>query len=947
MKKTLKKILICILIILIINNFLIYDCSFAATAQTQADSAIGKFLGDLLESVIGLLTYPYRIIALTVGYAVDSLTAGIAYSQGTADAKGTIKPKLSQNQITPFDILFNHVALVDVNFFNITNQDTVIMNIRKSVAQWFYVMRTIASAILLCILIYVGIRMAISTVASDKASYKKMLVDWVTSLALIFLIQYIMVFTLQVNSVLVQALEKIGEDTDVLNDAILNIKTLAGQLFDVNSIAATIVYCMLVIQTIALLISYINRMLKIAFLVIISPLITLTYSIDKMGDGKAQALGMWLKEFIYTVLLQPFHCIIYLAFVSMALTLLTNTTNDDKQLAAAILSMLCIKFTKDGEKILGKIFNFSDHTSDSSIGVGMAASAMLVSKAKGIGKGTRTAFNSARNIKGKVTNLSKDAKVEALAARSVIAGAMRGKKKSFAEAKEEANVAVTEKEAKKIEDSNAKRSHGRQATYKANKKISEQTKEIQDEIKAYTDAGMSASLAAATVRKKYAIQDRTAKKQDRRNNFAEKHKILSKPGRTIRGVRSTASAIKNIAGQSEVLKSLSNAGKSVASGGVALFAGSATYGATGNAFNSFGAAFATYRGTNEFLKTSVGTVKNEGQQIAKGLGCKNKYEVEQEVNMTRAMAPILSDNTELQKHLNDLYSSLDSALSGLSAAEANNVKNNIKNTVAKELKENPTITNDQLMDKISSKFGSYGITNDVLEHSNFNDAVQTQRRKNLYDNMQTASDMGIDENVYTKMLTKGFDNDYSSSSNLETNTEVINDVTAKDSPDMPEVISDDKVDELSEKRSHDGLESLYDDMRHELIKIESKLEKGGLSPLEEAVLNSQRKALLESEQKIYDQMIDKKLQEFEQELEEIKNSVGADASAVKNIIADAKIGSLRGEFQAYLDKNINKGAGDRNTDNIERIHDKGKELFQDKWKKDTVTYKNFKEKHGI
>ena len=143
-KKTLKKILICILIILIINNFLIYDCSFAATAQTQADSAIGKFLGDLLESVIGLLTYPYRIIALTVGYAVDSLTAGIAYSQGTADAKGTIKPKLSQNQITPFDILFNHVALVDVNFFNITNQDTVIMNIRKSVAQWFYVMRTIA-----------------------------------------------------------------------------------------------------------------------------------------------------------------------------------------------------------------------------------------------------------------------------------------------------------------------------------------------------------------------------------------------------------------------------------------------------------------------------------------------------------------------------------------------------------------------------------------------------------------------------------------------------------------------------------------------------------------------------------------------------------------------------------------------------------------------------------
>ena len=49
----------------------------------------------------------------------------------------------------------------------------------------------IVLSILLCVLIYVGIRMAISTVASDKAAYKKMLVDWACSLALIFLLQYI------------------------------------------------------------------------------------------------------------------------------------------------------------------------------------------------------------------------------------------------------------------------------------------------------------------------------------------------------------------------------------------------------------------------------------------------------------------------------------------------------------------------------------------------------------------------------------------------------------------------------------------------------------------------------------------------------------------------------------------------------------------------------------
>ena len=53
----------------------------------------------------------------------------------------------------------------------------------------------------------------------------------------------------------------------------------------------------------------------IGLLVVVSPLITCTYSLDKAGDGKAQALGAWLKEFIYTILIQPFHCIIYMCFI--------------------------------------------------------------------------------------------------------------------------------------------------------------------------------------------------------------------------------------------------------------------------------------------------------------------------------------------------------------------------------------------------------------------------------------------------------------------------------------------------------------------------------------------------------------------------------------------------------------------------------------------------------
>ena len=37
--------------------------------------------------------------------------------------------------------------------------------------------------------------------------------------------------------------------------------------------------------------------------------------IDKLNDGQAQAFNMWLKEFIFNILIQPFHLLIYMVFI--------------------------------------------------------------------------------------------------------------------------------------------------------------------------------------------------------------------------------------------------------------------------------------------------------------------------------------------------------------------------------------------------------------------------------------------------------------------------------------------------------------------------------------------------------------------------------------------------------------------------------------------------------
>lgn len=88
MKKTLSKILIIILIILTLNNFFISNISFAANVGEftyyDGNNKIFDFLKEALEDVlgkvIGILTIPFKLGALAAGFAINGLTAAVAYS---------------------------------------------------------------------------------------------------------------------------------------------------------------------------------------------------------------------------------------------------------------------------------------------------------------------------------------------------------------------------------------------------------------------------------------------------------------------------------------------------------------------------------------------------------------------------------------------------------------------------------------------------------------------------------------------------------------------------------------------------------------------------------------------------------------------------------------------------------------------------------------------------
>ena len=167
-------------------------------------------------------------------------------------------------------------------------------------------------------------------------------------------------------------------------------------------------------------------MLKICFLVVISPLVTLTYSIDKMGDGKAQAFNTWLKELIFGVLIQPFHCAIYMAFVSMALSAVSDQILDDNNftegLASCIIAILAIQFIKPAEQIVRKIFAFKDDSSMTNLAAGATMAAFAFQSSGKIAKGAVKVGKGVKNLPQNIRDARKAFAVEGGAFKAAVLG---------------------------------------------------------------------------------------------------------------------------------------------------------------------------------------------------------------------------------------------------------------------------------------------------------------------------------------------------------------------------------------------------------------------------------------------------------------------------------------------------------------------------------------------
>lgn len=389
----------------------------------------------LVAAVVATGGLALEIIGTIIGIAATSFGIGYVVTQVNANA---IPPtfKLPIFLLTPEAMFANEVPLLDVNFFSetrdglITDADgnkyietitqtgqkikmkSTALELRPTISKWYFALRNLAIVALLSILVYIGIRILISSSADDKAKYKQRMVDWLVAMCLLFFMHYIMAFAVKMTEEITKAVNSVndpyyitfGDSDSKLKDYkyeagsgdsegeyIFNVSDGLGKTLHDNNIITdyngkyifmwptnlmgrarielqleptedlteddietrqfgyTVIYLALVMYTILFLFRYLKRVMMLAFLTIIAPLMAMTYPLDKLQDGSAQGFNTWLKEYIFNLLIQPVHLILYTVLIGASMDLIADNI---------VFALAALGFILQAEKILRKFFGF-------------------------------------------------------------------------------------------------------------------------------------------------------------------------------------------------------------------------------------------------------------------------------------------------------------------------------------------------------------------------------------------------------------------------------------------------------------------------------------------------------------------------------------------------------------------------------------------------------------
>ena len=355
--------------------------------STSLGDMIWSFLTQVVDYLVGLMTLGVKIQLIGWTSIVENILQDfVNYATGTP-----LKEKVNIEAI-----VFNKVPILDINVFSTLAagkrmpESSVMYTIRNTVATWYNVFRNISIVALLLVLIYLGIKMAITTIASEKAEYKNMLVSWITAFIIVFFIHYFMILVISFNNVIIDICIKTAGAEEVsiyekIFEQAYNLKASVGM-------PATIVYMVLVYYTARYLFTYFKRLLVVTVLIAVAPFVGISYAMDKIKNGKNKSgsLQRWMSEFCTNVLIQSVHALLYAIFVVFAFKIVSTS------FAGLIIGCICLNFMLKAEKLIKDMFKLKGNSTKdiSTKSAALVATGAVLSNTKKYAKGIDKAVGS-------------------------------------------------------------------------------------------------------------------------------------------------------------------------------------------------------------------------------------------------------------------------------------------------------------------------------------------------------------------------------------------------------------------------------------------------------------------------------------------------------------------------------------------------------------------------
>lgn len=309
--------------------------------------------------------------------------------------------------VTIYKIIFGKIDKFTINFWEVTNPTPVApeeegllggetpenkgvnspsSTLATVVMYWFNEFRGIAIAVYLVMLLYIGIRILLSSTGKSGQKYKEMLTSWLVGIVILMFYPYVMKYTVIINDLLIEMMDPKATQGEVMtsfgDDDYSNIdamKRIRDDAEKKNDIALTIIYIIMLGQLIVLIGVYYKRVFMMAFLITIFPVVAGMYIWEKTKGG-GKSLTIWTKEYVILVLTQTFHAVVYVVLVDGAYIAFQKSNN-------WFIFMISVLFLFEAEKIIRTIFGMrSSANTIGDLATAGAATLAAASKVKDITK---------------------------------------------------------------------------------------------------------------------------------------------------------------------------------------------------------------------------------------------------------------------------------------------------------------------------------------------------------------------------------------------------------------------------------------------------------------------------------------------------------------------------------------------------------------------------------